>query len=56
MLTAAGHYDNSAGNPHNPDPSAEVRFGPQGTDEMYIPFIEVSVDRDDLRFERLTFP
>jgi hypothetical protein len=55
-MTAAGHYDNSAANPHNPDPAAEVRFGPQGTDEMYIPFIEVSVDRDDLRFERMTFP
>jgi hypothetical protein len=56
VMTAAGHYDNSAANPHNPDPAAEVRFGPQGTDEMYIPFIEVSVDRDDLRFERMTFP
>lgn len=53
VITAAGHYDNSAANPHNPDPAATVRFGPQGTDEMYIPFIEVSVDRDDLRFERL---
>jgi hypothetical protein len=52
-ITAYGHYDNSAANPHNPDADAIVRFGPQGTDEMYIPFLEVSVDKADLRFERL---
>jgi hypothetical protein len=52
-LTAYGHYDNSANNPHNPDPDQTVRFGPQGYNEMFIPFIEVSVDREDLRFERL---
>jgi hypothetical protein len=52
-ITAYGHYDNSAANPHNPDPAAEVKFGPQGTDEMYIPFMEVTVEKDDLRFERM---
>jgi len=51
-ITAYGHYDNSAANHHNPDPTAEVKFGPQGTDEMYIPFLEVTVENDDLRFER----
>jgi hypothetical protein len=51
-ITAYGHYDNSAANHHNPDPTAEVKFGPQGTDEMYIPFLEVTVEKDDLRFER----
>jgi len=52
-ITASGHYDNSAKNPHNPAPDAEVRFGPQSTDEMYIPFMEVSVDNDNLRLKRL---
>ena len=55
-ITASGHYDNSAMNHHNPDPMAVVKFGPQGTDEMYIPFMEVSVDKEDLRFERLQLP
>lgn len=48
VLTAYGHYDNSAANLHNPDPNQEVVFGPQGYNEMFIPFIEVSVDRADL--------
>jgi hypothetical protein len=52
LITASGHFDNSAANPHNPDPSANVRFGAQGTEEMYIPFLEVTVDREDLRFQR----
>jgi hypothetical protein len=52
-LTAYGHYDNSTANHHNPDPNQEVVFGPQGYNEMFIPFIEVSVDREDIRYERL---
>ena len=36
-------------NHHNPAPGAEVRFGPQSVDEMYIPFLEVSVDAENLR-------
>ncbi len=52
LITASGHFDNSPANHHNPDPTATVRFGPQGTEEMYIPFLEVTVDRDDLRFQR----
>ncbi|MBM3818501.1 MAG: hypothetical protein FJW14_05715 [Acidimicrobiia bacterium] len=52
LITASGHFDNSAANPHNPDPSATVRFGAQGNEEMYIPFLEVTVDREDLRVER----
>lgn len=50
---AYGHYDNSSANPHNPAPDAEVKFGPQGTDEMFIPFLEVSVDKQDLDLEKL---
>jgi hypothetical protein len=52
ILTAYGHFDNSMGNPHNPDPSAVVKFGPQGTDEMYLPFMEVSIDEADLTLEQ----
>jgi hypothetical protein len=52
-ITAYGHYDNSAGNPHNPAPEAEVRFGPQGVDEMFTPFLEVSIDAENSRLRRL---
>ena len=52
-ITAYGHFDNSRANPHNPDPTMNVRFGEQGVNEMFIPFLEVSVDDEDLRFERL---
>ncbi len=35
-----GWYDNSAKNPHNPDPTKTVRFGPQTYDEMLLGYIE----------------
>ena len=34
IVEAVAHYDNSAGNPHNPDPKRDVTFGEQSTDEM----------------------
>jgi hypothetical protein len=34
-LLATGNYDNSPLNPNNPDPSAEVVWGQQTTDEMF---------------------
>jgi hypothetical protein len=37
-------FDNSANNPRNPDPSAEVRYGPQSWEEMMIGFFDVAVD------------
>lgn len=43
-LRATGHYDNSASNPHNPDPSADVRYGQQSWEEMMIGFFNVSFD------------
>jgi hypothetical protein len=52
-ITAYGHYDNSRANPNNPDPTEEVVFGEQGNNEMYIPFLEVTVDDEDLRIQRL---
>jgi hypothetical protein len=43
-LTWVGHYDNSANNPANPDPTAEVRYGEQSWEEMMIGFFDVVVD------------
>jgi hypothetical protein len=37
-------YDNSANNPRNPDPSAEVRYGFQSWEEMMVGFFDVAVD------------
>jgi hypothetical protein len=37
-------YDNSAANPRNPDPKAEVRYGYQSWDEMMVGFFDVAVD------------
>jgi hypothetical protein len=42
-LQAVAWYDNSKENPHNPDPSAEVRWGEQTYDEMMVGFFDVAV-------------
>jgi hypothetical protein len=42
-LQAVAWYDNSANNPHNPDPTAAVRWGEQTYDEMMIGFFDVAV-------------
>jgi hypothetical protein len=42
-----GHFDNSAWNPYNPDPSATVPDGPQTHEEMFIGFFFYT--RDDER-------
>ena len=34
IVEAVAHYDNSADNPNNPDPTRDVTFGEQSTDEM----------------------
>jgi len=36
-------YDNSSGNPANPDPNKEVRWGPQTEDEMHLGYVEYIV-------------
>jgi hypothetical protein len=48
-IRAVAHYDNSSGNRLNPAPDQEVTWGPQSWNEMFLPFIELSVDKDDLR-------
>ncbi|MFM7071791.1 MAG: redoxin [Planctomycetota bacterium] len=42
-LQVTGWFDNSAGNPANPDPERTVRWGPQTFDEMLLGYIEYYV-------------
>lgn len=42
-LQAVAWYDNSSSNPHNPDPTAAVRWGEQTYDEMMVGFFDVAV-------------
>ncbi len=44
-------FDNSAGNPANPDPTATVRWGDQSFEEMMIGFFEVAAPVGSLRPE-----
>jgi mono/diheme cytochrome c family protein len=55
-IIATAHYDNSSRNRYNPAPAQEVTWGPQGSNEMFLPFLEVSIDKDDVRFEDLIEP
>jgi len=43
-LVAISHFDNSANNRFNPDPSMRVVWGPQNWDEMSNVFIGVTFD------------
>jgi hypothetical protein len=47
-IVAAGHYDNSTRNKYNPAPEKEVFWSEQSWDEMYEPYIEYTVDSQDL--------
>lgn len=42
-LESVAHFDNSANNASNPDPSVEVRWGDMTTDEMHIAFLELAL-------------
>lgn len=44
-LVATGHYDNSANNKWNPDPTIDVRWGEQTWEEMQYSGITYSVDK-----------
>lgn len=39
-LECVGYFDNSAKNPNNPDPTAEVRWGEQTFEEMFIGYYD----------------
>jgi len=43
-IEVVGHWDNSANNPDNPDPTATVRYGFQSSDEMLSAAMGVLID------------
>ncbi len=43
-ITCTATFDNSAGNPANPDPTATVRWGDQSWEEMMIGFLLIAAD------------
>jgi hypothetical protein len=43
LLTVA-HYDNSAANKFNPDPTVNVKYGAQSWDEMHVTFVGIVID------------
>jgi Copper type II ascorbate-dependent monooxygenase, C-terminal domain len=45
-VEVTAHWDNSAGNPQNPDPAAAVRYGFQSSEEMLSAAMGVIIDRD----------
>jgi hypothetical protein len=45
------HYDNSAFNPYNPDPTVTVRFGQQTRDEMMNGFFFYTDDEEKLNLD-----
>src|SRR5215467_3362216 len=45
-LDCVAHFDNSTGNKYNPDPTKEVRWGPQTWEEMMIGWFDYVVDDD----------
>jgi peroxiredoxin/mono/diheme cytochrome c family protein len=47
-LHCVAHFDNSADNLNNPDPSAEVRYGPQTWEEMCYGWFEICLADQDL--------
>jgi len=46
-IELSAHWDNSANNRYNPDPTATIRWGDQTWDEMIFAWVGVVVDRDD---------
>jgi hypothetical protein len=51
-LLWTGYFDNSANNPRNPDPKAEVRWGEQSWEEMMVGFFDVAVETN---VDKITF-
>lgn len=43
VIDCTAHYDNSADNPHNPDPTKAVRWGDQTFEEMMIGYFDVDL-------------
>ena len=53
-ISGIGFYDNSPKNKWNPAPHLEVYWSEQSWDEMYVGFLDVSVDKRDLHLMRKT--
>ncbi len=45
-IHCAAHFDNSANNPFNPDPTKKITWGQQSWDEMMIGFFDVAFDKN----------
>jgi len=43
-VACTAHYDNSANNPNNPDPTKNVKWGDQSWEEMMVGFFDVVFD------------
>jgi mono/diheme cytochrome c family protein len=43
-LESISHYDNSAANKDNPDPTIDIKYGAQSKDEMHVGFMGILVD------------
>lgn len=43
-IECTAHYDNSANNPNNPDPTKIVKYGDQSWEEMMFGFFDVAID------------
>lgn len=43
-VEVVAHWDNSVDNPHNPDPTVDVSWGTDSTDEMLIGFVDYVVE------------
>jgi hypothetical protein len=50
-IECVSHFDNSAFNPFNPDPTVTVKNGPQTINEMMQGFFFYTVDSEDLNLE-----
>jgi hypothetical protein len=50
-IKAIAHYDNSTRNKGNPGPDDEVFWGEQTSDEMFNGYVDLSIDKMDVRLE-----
>ena len=53
-IKTIGSYDNSSANKWNSAPQKEVYWSEQSWDEMYVGFLDISVDKRDLRLMKQT--
>ncbi|QQS47041.1 MAG: thiol-disulfide isomerase [Acidobacteriota bacterium] len=51
-IECVAHYDNSAGNKFNPDPTQTVRWGDQTWEEMMIGWIDYTIDSQNLAMQK----